>query len=48
MEIKSSYGVEIRKVNSYLSVTLRIYRKAVHDLILLILSGTNCPGSAEN
>ena len=34
MEIKSSYGVEIRKVNSYLSVTLRIYRKAVHDLIL--------------
>ena len=34
MKIKSSYGVEIRKVNSYLSVTLRIYRKAVHDLIL--------------
>ena len=39
MKITSSYGVEIRKVNSYLSVTLRIYRKAVHDLILFYEEG---------
>ena len=34
MEITSSYGVEIRKVNVPVSLTYRIYREAVRVLAL--------------